>query len=326
MNQILKNNILFSIESNILEEYIKYDYLNTDTGNPLIKILVSYIKPSYLFKSKILTPIHLGRTIEKETSKDGNISEKDINWLHKNCIGDDDFDGNISLINRKVGFLTGTYWAWKNYEKLGNPDYFGSFGYRRLLTPEFLSNIKDYDLILPEKYITNSSNKEFFINSHGINIYNQTLNTVKKIYGEKTLNSFQDYLNLKFGYYCEIYIMKKQIFFDFCKWIFPLLFELLKNQDNIKIDENEKNNIIKYFSLTLNQEHICNNENFYHYQMRSIAFAIERLTGYYLYNLSLSNNCKSKEVKMIIVKKNILSDLRNRVQNTLYNFKGGKHE
>ena len=95
-----------------------------------------------MFKSEILTPIHLGRTVEKECSKDGEVTDKDIEWLHKNCIGDDNFEGNISHLNRRVGFFTGTYCAGKNYEKLGNPKYFGSFGYRRLLFPNCLKVIQ----------------------------------------------------------------------------------------------------------------------------------------------------------------------------------------
>ena len=114
-------------EDLLLNEYKKYDYLNSDKENPLIKILVSYIKPSYLFKSKILTPMHLGRSVATEVSKDGEVSEDDLKWLYDNCIGDDDFDGSISNVNRRVGFLTGTYWAWQNYEKLGNPEYFVLF-------------------------------------------------------------------------------------------------------------------------------------------------------------------------------------------------------
>ena len=47
-------------ELKLLNDYKEYDYLNTNRQTPLIKILVSYIKPSFLFKSDILTPIHLG--------------------------------------------------------------------------------------------------------------------------------------------------------------------------------------------------------------------------------------------------------------------------
>src|SRR5574344_637512 len=136
-----KDEIKSANAEDLLNEYKRYDYLGESSLSPLVKIFVSYIKPSFLFKSTILIPIHLGRAVEKEASKDGVMSDADIEWLHKNCIGDNDFEGNISKLNRRVGFFTGTYWAWKNYEKLGNPKYFGSFGYRKLLEPSFLKDL-----------------------------------------------------------------------------------------------------------------------------------------------------------------------------------------
>ena len=140
---------------NTFRSYKKYDDLNQNKSS--IKILVSYIKPSFLFKSNILTPIHLGKTVERDSSKDGAQSQSDIEWLHQNCEFNDDFEGGISQYNRRVGFLTGTYWAWKNYEKLGNPDYFGSFGYRRLLNPDFLDDIGGGNMMLfcPKNWILN---------------------------------------------------------------------------------------------------------------------------------------------------------------------------
>ena len=68
-------------EQELLYEYKQYDGINNN--KPLVKILVSYIKPSFLFKSEILTPIHLGRAVERDTSKDGVISDEDINGCTK---------------------------------------------------------------------------------------------------------------------------------------------------------------------------------------------------------------------------------------------------
>lgn len=298
----------------ILNEYKKYDYLNKNRKRPLIKILVSYIKPSFLFSSEILTPIHLGRAIQSNISKDGTISDDEIKWLHQHCIGDDNFAGNISYQNRKVGFLTGTYWAWKNYEKLGNPEFLGSFGYRRLLTAECLTDINEYDLILPEKLNTLVSNKEYLIKSHGINIYKYTKQVLNDVYGGDLIKSFDDYMNLKSGYYCEIYIMKKQLFKDFCKWIFPLLFKMLEIENSFIVKEDERQSIIDFFASNL-LINVCNEKNFDYYQMRSIAFAVERLTGFYLYKMS--KLCKFKEVKMYTTedpKNNIFSGIRARIQ------------
>jgi len=95
-----------------------------------IKILVGYHKPSYLFKDDIFVPIHCGRAVSNIISKDGYASNKDAQWLLANTIGDDTGD-NISAKNREYCECTALYWAWKNYDKLGNPDYIGFMQYRR---------------------------------------------------------------------------------------------------------------------------------------------------------------------------------------------------
>lgn len=274
----------------ILNQYKKYNYLNCDTKKPLVKILVSYVKPSFLFKSDIFVPIHLGRAIETENSKYGAITNDDLKWLHKYCIGDDGFSGNISSTNRRVGFLTGTYWAWKNYEKLGNPQYFGSFGYRRLLSPNFLDNIKQYDLILPNKKdFKIESIKEQFIFYHGERLYKNAIEIFDTIYPQETDN-LRTYFNGTSGYFDEIYVIKKEIFFEFCAWIFPLLFAYLKMPQ-----------------LTLK-----NND------MRDIGFIMERLTGYYCYTLCKQPNINFMDTDIIITEKlkaNVNKDIFNKLRN-----------
>ena len=96
---------------------------------------------------------------------------------------------NISKDNPYYCELTALYWAWKNYEKLGNPDNIGLAHYRRFLEFKkensfiekiFLKNLKrylplisnknifeyckNYDLILPKKdFIANSKLKPLSI-------------------------------------------------------------------------------------------------------------------------------------------------------------------
>ena len=97
---------------------------------PTVKILVGYHRPAVLLKDEVLTPIHLGRALATEASKDGSMSKEDYQWMLDNMIGDDTGE-NISEENRKYCELTALYWAWKNYDKLGNPDYIGFMQYRR---------------------------------------------------------------------------------------------------------------------------------------------------------------------------------------------------
>ncbi len=276
-------------EQNLFIEYKKYDYLNQGRETPLIKILVSYIKPSFLFKSEILTPIHLGRAVERENSKDGIVSDDDIKWLHENCIGDNDFEGNISNTNRRVGFFTGTYWAWKNYEKLGNPEYFGNFGYRKLLEPYFLNNLKDFDAFLPkmEENPNNWTNKERYAIARGEKIANLTRELVTK-YNPKDIQIYDEYFNLKIGFYHEIYVLKKELFFEYCKWLYPFLLTLLKYTHDFFLPT-ERNKLSPHAAAYMNEN-------------RDIAFVIERLTGFYCYKLSQSN-IKIKEIDYIYLNK-----------------------
>ena len=295
----------------ILKNYKKYDYLNKDKKHPLVKILVGYIKPEFLFKSEILTPIHLGRAVEKDISKEGKLSEVDLKWLHENCIGDDDFDGSISNVNRRVGFLTGTYWAWKNYEKLGNPEYFGFFGYRRLLQPKCLNNLSRYDFVTQKLKTPNKQKIKERLSIFGSNLYDITLKTVKKFYPQD-YKGVAAYFNRISGYNDEIYIMKKELFFAFCDWIFPLLFYMLNLNDK-NFDFNRDDVSMMHLLKQAKGE------------TRDIAYIIEYLTGFYILKLTKNKNLKFKSVKglsfietkkqeAVQYKRNLLWALRKKIK------------
>jgi len=85
-------------------------------NEPKIKILVTYKNEHKILKSDILTPIQTGRA----------IAEKNFEGM----IGDDTGD-NISDRNNKYSEVSAQYWAWKNQDKLDNPDYIGFMHYRR---------------------------------------------------------------------------------------------------------------------------------------------------------------------------------------------------
>lgn len=214
------------MKQKLLDEYKLYDNLNCEQKNPLIKIFVSYIKPSFLYKTKILTPIHLGREIATEYSKDGVISEADLIWLNSNCIYDNDFEGNISATNRRVGFLTGTYKAWKNYDKINSPKYFGSFGYRRLFKPEFLEDLQMYDCVIPYRVDfskTGPNIKQHVIKLQGEKTLNLLIESLKHVH-PKDSKELDKYLNQTSAYMYEMYVMKKMSFLNFANGFFLYYF------------------------------------------------------------------------------------------------------
>lgn len=103
-------------------------------STPALRILICCHKPTELVANGVYTPIHCGRAVMHEMHKDGTLSMQDRRWLLEHCIGDDTGD-NISAKNRAYCELTAYYWAWKNYEKLGNPIYIGLTHYRRGFLP-----------------------------------------------------------------------------------------------------------------------------------------------------------------------------------------------
>jgi glycosyltransferase involved in cell wall biosynthesis len=258
-------------------EYANFQNLTSD-GKTRLKILVSYIKPSYLFKNSVLTPIHLGRAVAKEPSKDGIISDIDYQYLVDNMCGDDDFIGNISHLNRRIGFLTGTYWAWKNYKRLGDPKYFGSFGYRRLFEHKFLSKLEIYDAIFPQKrsfYKAGWDIRKQFNLCHFQEVYNYTIKVIQKLYSVE-VEYVKEYFSYKEGYFYEIYILSKRLFFEFCSWIFPIMFKLIERKFEPIINNNFR-------------------------QKRDIGFIAERLTGYYLWRLSMRKDINYTTAKVIVL-------------------------
>lgn len=294
------------IEQQLLNRYKKYDHLNSDVQNSLVKILVSYIKPSFLFKSNILTPIQLGKVVEKENSKDGAPSEENLNWLHENCVLNDDFEGGISEYNRRIGFFTGSYWSWKNYGKLGNPKYFGNFGYRKLLDASALDNLSDYEMIVPKQEHLTCTIGEQLVKFHGKSMIIAIEEAIKNIYPEE-VEDVRNYFATQDGYFHELYILNKNLFFDYCAWLWPLIqfwlafdFEKYNEQDH-----------------TVSQHYFATVE-----EKRDVAFLIERITGYYLYKLT-QKHYKYKEVEvhkfiskefMSNFKKNVLSSIRNKLK------------
>lgn len=266
-----------------------------------VKILVGYHKPAYLLKSDVLVPIHLGRALATKASKDGQMSQEDYQWMLDNMIGDDTGD-NISHLNREFCELTAIYWAWKNYDKLGNPDYIGFMHYRRVLSfsankdtnvnysRDILSEIdsfndnltkaiENYDLFIPKvhsvedasqsKSILKHYNKYAYHYPNGLHILKDTL----KDNAVFLYNVFDDYFEGKNAYFTSIFIMKKDDFFTYANTIFNILFKVKK------------------------QLHLSNTNQ---QEIRAIAYIGEYLTGLFLFYLK--NKRQTLELARFFIK------------------------
>lgn len=224
--------------------------------SPNIRIFISAHKESeFPTQSQIFQPVHVGSALTN-TSIAGTIR--------------DDSGDNISSLNPSFCELTAQYWAWKNAEA----EYYGFCHYRRYFDfSTTLHKENDYGEII-DSYINERTISEYaledtaIINSvHGWDVMTTPLNSVKKMGGFSNLkehwNADSHLLlsDLKAMYdillsqhpeyredadavlngfqaaFCNMFIMRKDIFHAYCEWLFPLLFEFSKRIDMTNADE-----------------------------------------------------------------------------------------
>lgn len=216
-----------------------------------IKLLICYHKKATLFKDDILTPIHVGRT---NAAKRMEPENENYRWLMENMIGDDTGD-NISSKNDTYNEMTALYWAWKNYDTLGNPDYIGLMHYRRHFVlqenVQAVYNIKDFDESTYYDVLNYSKENmqklvegcDFLTHIGKVkNVYKHYIENQRKedidLANEIVLEKYPEYKEILDSYYagdysnfCNMNIFSREIFFAYCEWIFSILEEFEKRVD-----------------------------------------------------------------------------------------------
>lgn len=252
-----------------------------------IKILVGYHKKDLIYKNELLVPIHCGRAVAETASKDGKISQEEFQWLLDNTIGDNT-GNNISDLNRYINEMTAIYWAWKNYDKLGNPDYIGFNHYRRYFDIPYskLDWLLDkYDFIKTshrkKKTTFYSAWEKGFKENEFLDQALSICKDVNSIEGDK----IQKFFNGPIGNgWCNMFILPKEEFFKYCE--FSILLKLPMRED------------------------------------RLTGMFAERLTSYYMYQLSLSKKAFSSSITNIFyydfkdfVLEHVFSIRKNKIYN-----------
>lgn len=198
-----------------------------------INIIIATHKKYEMPKDEMYIPVHVG--------KEG---KEDIGYTGDNT-GD-----NISTKNPYFCELTGMYWAWKNLDA----EYIGLAHYRRhfslkkkkknkdmfdsvLSLNEANSLLNNVDVIVPKKrnYVIETMYSHY---AHTLHI--EPLNETRKIIEEKYpeyLNEFDMLKKRRSGHMFNMFVMKKELFDDYCKWLFGILFELEKRVDNSQYNQ-----------------------------------------------------------------------------------------
>ena len=271
--------------------FIQYEQI------PDIKIYISAHKPATMLHSKILCPIQVGC----------EVASVQYDGMEKDNTRD-----NISKKNGRYCELTAQYWAWKNtltqyvgffhYRRYLNlsgkrfpEDRYGNIyapslgrdGGRRFaekygLTDESITQyISAFDIVTAEKKkLYNTDGSPLSVREHyqrAKNLNGEDILILEKIIAEKTpeyVSYMNSYLSGNEGYFCNMYILKKEIFDDYCGWLFSILEEFEIRQDMSSYGKE---------------------------MLRTPGHLSERMWGIYLTKIKMEKTYSIQEVQTIIV-------------------------
>lgn len=203
----------------------------------------------------------------------GGSGLRDDKWVSENAIFDDIGD-NISGKNKLMNEMTSIYWIWKHYDEIGNPEYIGHNHYRRFFKREDFLDYKKYDLIISKPIFSSDQYTLVWQYNyyHKIEDLQRCVDVIRK-HNKDFGDSFANYLNSSGTNYapCNIFIMKKDLFFEWCEFLFKIMFDLEKEID------------------------ISGRDN---YQKRALCFLSERIFNFWCYD-KLMNGYNVKEIDMI---------------------------
>lgn len=221
-----------------------------------IKIFISYHDEHPLIKSDILTPIQTGCALAAKR--------------FKNMLQDDNGE-NISAENPKYNELSAQYWAWKNQEKFGSPDYVGFMHYRRhfmfddwagsedfvwlpkgnvyhipFITPNYRQHFADkliektlqnYDCVVIKPYDVKHLNSKNCRTQYGklpeqdVRNFDIFIKTAKRLYPDY-LSEIEKIEKGSVQYLCNMFVMRKDLFEEYCRFCFSILKETDKQIDS----------------------------------------------------------------------------------------------
>ena len=180
---------------------------------------------------------------------------------------------NISDKNENYCELTGLYWIWKNDNEsdiVGISHYRRYFSINNKIIDENSINeiLEENDIILPKnEYYKETVKEQYCLNSG----FEKDLKLLKDILKEKYpdyIEAYDKVMNQNYLSQFNMLICKKELYNEYCQWLFDILFELEKSIDLTQYND---------------------------YQKRIYGFLSERLLNVWVYK----NNLNVKKLKIL---------------------------
>lgn len=202
----------------------------------MTKLLVVCHKQAELVHNETFLPIRVGAALASD------------DWS-KDILNDNDGE-NISAKNPTYNELTAIYWAYKNYQKLGDPDNIGVVHYRRYFVFEkrkyayyeqktigenILNDIKaenldsllaDCDFAAPMPNVRKSVYQNYCSAHHKDDI-DLAINIIAEQFPHMS-DAAKHYIEGKAAFFYNMFIFKKADFFDYCDFVFAVMGEYEK--------------------------------------------------------------------------------------------------
>lgn len=212
------------------------------------------------------------------------IDKKNYKILHvgknENCkdyyLRDDSLD-NISYKNNNYCELTGLYWIWKNYKENTN-SIVGIMHYRRYFTTNFQNFLYTYfnkkpqcieytliknklkivDIIVPKKIRILNTVEGFYSERHCKDDLYLTKETIQEICPDY-LDAYQRVMKSHHFIYANMMVCKRNLFNQYCEWLFSIMDSLEKKIDLRKYENNYQKRVFGFISERLLQVWIVKN-------------------------------------------------------------------
>lgn len=201
----------------------------------MVTILIATQKETRFPRDSVYIPIQAGASLGIP-----------LNGMLRDNTGD-----QISEKNRNYCELTAIYWAWKNLKS----DYIGLNHYRRYFSRTFLAvdkysriattmdieqALKEAPVLLPRKtHYFIETNYTQYAHAHHI----QDLELTREILDRQDPDSvaiFDAVMGQTSGHRFNMFVMRKDLYEQYCSWLFPVLFELESRLDIIDYSDYDK--------------------------------------------------------------------------------------
>ena len=257
-----------------------------------IRIFIASHKPAERFASRIMQPIQVGSAL---------AARRFFDTLH------DDEGDNISQLNRMYCELTAQYWAWKNVDA----SYYGFCHYRRYFDFNEKRHTENAWGEIIDKFISPETQAEYCLDDDSIaravegwDIITTEFKDVRRfpnkaktpvdhwhladtLYDEDLMKLFailvdmhpefaedvDAYANGTQSCFCNMFIMRKELFGPYCEWVFAVLDKFMEHFDT---------------------------EHYSTEALRTPGHLAERLLNIYVMHLARTNpNLKHKQVQCV---------------------------